>query len=139
MAALSNDQLLQRTKSAIREASVDECKKHIENGTNPLVLDVREADEVSTGQLKGAVHIPRGALELKIEGLETNRDRDIVAYCAGGVRSARAVRSLNEMGYSNVTSMAGGFTAWKNRGYPWHIQPPLSQEQKTRYSRHIML
>jgi molybdopterin/thiamine biosynthesis adenylyltransferase len=60
-------------------------------------------------------------------------------YCAGGIRSALAARSLAEMGYTNVTSMAGGFTAWKNKSYPWAVEPTLTPEQKIRYSRHILL
>jgi molybdopterin/thiamine biosynthesis adenylyltransferase/rhodanese-related sulfurtransferase len=139
MVVVSKDQLVQRAKSGIREESVDEVKARLDKTPGILVLDVREADEVDTGKVKSAVHIPRGFLELKIENLEKNRDREMVVYCAGGVRSALAVRSLHEMGYSNVTSMAGGFTAWKNRGYPWGVEPALTQDQKIRYSRHVML
>lgn len=139
MVAVSKDTIVQRAKSGIREQSVDEVKARLEKTPGILLVDVREADEVETGKVKNAVHIPRGFLELKIEGVEKNRDREMVVYCAGGVRSALAVRSLQEMGYSNVTSMAGGFTAWKNRGYAWGIEPALTQEQKIRYSRHVMM
>lgn len=139
MTAVSKDTIIQRAKAGIREASVDEVKGRLDKTPGLLMLDVREADEVETGKVKGAVHIPRGFLELKIEGVEKNRDREVIVYCAGGVRSALAAKSLVEMGYTNVTSMAGGFTAWKNRGLPWGVEPSLTQEQKIRYSRHTML
>jgi molybdopterin/thiamine biosynthesis adenylyltransferase/rhodanese-related sulfurtransferase len=139
MVAITKDQLIQKAKSAIREVSPDEVRKRLETKPDILLLDVREGDEVATGKVKEAEHVPRGFLELKIEGLEKDRNREIVVYCAGGVRSALAARSLQEMGYSNVSSMIGGFTAWKNRGYPWEVEPTLTPEQKIRYSRHIML
>lgn len=139
MAPITKDQLLQRTKESIREVTPEQVRTRLETTPPALVLDVREGDEVATGKLKEAVHVPRGFLELRIEGLEKNRDREIIVYCAGGARSAFAARSLAELGYTNVSSMAGGFTAWKNKGYPWGVEPALSQEQKIRYSRHIMM
>ena len=84
-------------------------------------------------------HIPRGFLELRIEDVERSRERPIVIYCAGGVRSAFAAKSLESMGYRQVTSMSGGFNGWKNAGLPWKVERQLSQEQKIRYSRHILL
>jgi adenylyltransferase/sulfurtransferase len=139
MVAITKDQLIQKAKSGIREVTVDEVRRRLETQPEVLLVDVRESDEVATGKLKEAEHVPRGFLELRIEGLEKDRNREIIVYCAGGLRSALAARSLHEMGYANVSSMAGGFTAWKNRGYPWVVEPTLSQEQKIRYSRHIML
>jgi sulfur-carrier protein adenylyltransferase/sulfurtransferase len=139
MVAITKDQLIQKTKQAIKEATAEQVRLRLEQSPNLLILDVREADEVATGKVKEAVHVSRGFLELKIEGLERDRNREIVIYCAGGVRSALAAKSLHEMGYTNVTSMIGGFTAWKNKGYPWAVEPALTPEQKTRYSRHIML
>ncbi len=139
MAAISKDALLQETKSKIKEASVEEVRVRLEENPNALLLDVREADEVATGSIPQAHHIPRGFLELRVENVERDREREIIVYCAGGVRSALAVRSLNEMGYSNTTSMKGGFGAWKNAGFPWGVEAQLNQEQKIRYSRHTML
>jgi adenylyltransferase/sulfurtransferase len=139
MVAITKDQLLQKKKQTIKEATPEQARLRLEQNPKALLLDVREADEVATGKVKEAVWIPRGFLEFKIEALERDRNREIIVYCAGGVRSALAVRSLGEMGYTNVTSMSGGFTAWKNKGYPWNVEPTLSQEQKIRYSRHIML
>ena len=136
---LTKEQLLANTKAAIKEAAPDKVRVRLEQNPSILLIDVREADEVATGAIPQSKHIPRGFLELKIEGLERNRDREIVLYCAGGNRSAFAARSLNEMGYKNVTSMSGGFTAWKNAGFPWRVEKQLSEAQKIRYSRHILL
>jgi adenylyltransferase/sulfurtransferase len=139
MVAVTKDQLIQKTKQSIKEVTPEQVRARLEAQPDLLILDVREADEVATGKVKQAVHVPRGFLELKIEGLTRDRNREIVVYCAGGVRSALAARSLEEMGYANVTSMSGGFGAWKNKGYAWGVEPTLSQEQKIRYSRHLLL
>lgn len=136
---VSKDELIKRTKAEVREISPEDAQARIDSKDQPLVLDVREADEVATGQLAGAVHIPRGFLELKIEDLERNHDREIIVYCAGGVRSALAARSLGELGYGKVSSMIGGFTGWKNKGLPWRVEKKLSSEQLIRYSRHLTL
>ncbi len=136
--SLTKDELIRRTKAAVREISADDAKKRLDEA-RPLVLDVREADEVATGQLAGAHHIPRGFLELKIEDLERDHDREIIVYCAGGTRSALAARSLGELGYGKVSSLIGGFTGWKNKGLPWVVEKKLTPEQLTRYSRHLTL
>ncbi|MFO0723745.1 MAG: molybdopterin-synthase adenylyltransferase MoeB [Myxococcota bacterium] len=139
MSVVTKDELIKRTKAAIREISPEDARARMNAPAPPLVLDVREADEVATGKIAGAKHIPRGFLELKIEDTERLREREIIVYCAGGVRSALATRSLEELGYKNVSSMIGGFGAWKNKGLPWSVEPVLSAEQLTRYSRHITL
>lgn len=137
--ALNKDELIQQTKASIKEVSPEETRVRLEANQDALLLDVREGDEVATGSIKGAHHIPRGFLELKIEPLSRERSKEIIVYCAGGVRSALAVRSLEEMGYENVSSMRGGFNGWKNAGLPWAVETQLSQEQKIRYSRHLLL
>ncbi len=139
MAGVTKDQLIQSTKANIREAKPDEVRAELEAKPELLLLDVREADEVATGSIKGAKHLPRGFLELKIENIAPKRDQEIVVYCAGGVRSALAARSLEELGYRNVKSLRGGFNGWKNAGLPWVVDKQLTQDQKIRYSRHIML
>ncbi len=105
----------------------------------PEVIDVREQDEYVQGYIPGARWIPRGYLELRIEEAVPDRDHEVVVYCAGGTRSALAARSLRELGYTHVKSLAGGFTAWKRAGYPFDIPVVLSPEQQLRYSRHTML
>ena len=105
----------------------------------PAVIDVREQDEYVQGYIPGARWIPRGYLELRIEEAVPDRDRPVVVYCAGGTRSALAARSLRELGYTRVESLAGGFTAWKRAGYPFDLPVVLSPDQQLRYSRHTML
>ncbi len=137
--ALTKDALIQQTKASIKEITSEALREKMAGAAAPLIIDVREADEVATGKLTVAKHVPRGFLELKVESLERDRDREIVIYCAGGVRSALAARSLEEMGYGNVHSLIGGFGAWKNKGMPWEVPQTMSQEQLIRYSRHLTL
>ena len=103
------------------------------------VLDIREADEFEQGAIPGAVFAPRGTLESAISAHVTDPDTEIVLYCAGGARSALAAATLEDMGYSNVWSLEGGFTRWKRDGHPWCAPESLSSEQRGRYSRHILL
>jgi molybdopterin/thiamine biosynthesis adenylyltransferase/rhodanese-related sulfurtransferase len=105
----------------------------------PALIDCREADEHAQGAIPGAVWIPRGFLEARIEKHVPDRDAPIVVYCASGNRSLFAVRSLQEMGYTNARSLAGGFTGWKRAGLPFDMPASLRPEQETRYSRHVLL
>src|SRR5579864_6423019 len=109
-------QLLQRVKRDITETNITETQAALRSDKPPLLVDVRERDEYEEGTIQGSVHIPRGNLELRIESVTPDREQPIVLYCAGGVRSALAAQSLETLGYSNVSSMAGGFGAWKNAG-----------------------
>ena len=104
-----------------------------------LFLDVREADEYAQGALPGAVHLPRGLLELQVEGRVPDRQRKIVVYCAGGTRSALAAQALGQLGYSDVVSMAGGFNKWKDEGRDWVVPRTLDADQRNRYQRHLLL
>ncbi|EDM80834.1 rhodanese/MoeB/ThiF domain protein [Plesiocystis pacifica SIR-1] len=135
------NEVLSRVKADIRELSVDETKARVldNRSDSPVLVDVRERDEYEQGFIPHAEWIPRGFLELKIEDLVADRSREVVIYCAGGVRSALAARSLVEMGYERVYSMAGGFRAWKNAGHAFERPRVMSAEQIKRYSRHIML
>ena len=105
----------------------------------PLLIDVREADEHAQGAIDGSIFIPRGFLELRIEKHAPERDQPIVVYCASGTRSVLAARSLAELGYTNVRSLAGGFSGWKRAGLPWSTPLALRADQEARYSRHTML
>jgi molybdopterin/thiamine biosynthesis adenylyltransferase/rhodanese-related sulfurtransferase len=131
--------LLKKIKSEITEIKADQVQKKIKSNPAPLVIDVREADEWEGGVIPGAVTIPRGLIELEIEDLEADRDREIIAYCAGGTRSALAAKSLKDLGYKNVSSMAGGFKAWKNAAYPLQMKKTLTPDQAARYARHTLL
>ena len=130
--------LLKSTKANIREVDTTGAAEAIAvPGT--VVLDVREADEYEQGALLGAVHIPRGFLESQVEGKITDHDAPVVVYCAGGVRSAFAAETLQQLGYTNVVSMDGGFNRWKDEGRAWQAPASLTAEQRNRYQRHLLL
>ena len=128
-------ELIRRVKSEIREVSVQEARQR----EGAVLLDVREADEWSQGYVPGAVYVPRGYLELRIEEKVPDKDREVIAYCAGGTRSALAVKALQELGYRKASSMAGGFSRWKEAGFPIVVPRTLTAEQKSRYSRHVLV
>jgi molybdopterin/thiamine biosynthesis adenylyltransferase/rhodanese-related sulfurtransferase len=104
-----------------------------------VLVDVREKLEWNDGYIPGAIHVPRGYLELQIEEAVPDKDKTVVLYCAGGVRSLMAGQTLKQMGYKNVISMAGGYGQWKGSGLPF-VQPRLMTEaQSKRYSRHLLI
>ncbi|MFT4774829.1 MAG: rhodanese-related sulfurtransferase, partial [Ilumatobacter sp.] len=109
--------LLSAAKSEITEVDTEGAAAAIADGA--IVLDVREPDEYEEGALLGAIHIPRGHLEAQIEGRIIDKQAPVVAYCAGGVRSAFAAKTLAELGYTNVLSMEGGYGRWKDEGREW--------------------
>ncbi len=131
--------LLKDVKAQITEVQPAEVQAAQANGKRPVMIDVREQDEYTQGFIPGSKWIPRGFLELRIEDAVPERDTPVVIYCAGGTRSALAAKSLKELGYSNVSSMAGGFAAWKRNGLTWETPFVLTPAQAQRYSRHIML
>ena len=136
MSAIYRD-LFERTRSAIREVNVAEAREMIADGAQ--ILDVREADEVEQGVIPGAVHIPRGFLEMRAEEQLLHKDQPVMIYCAGGIRSAFAAKALQELGYRDPVSLIGGFSAWKSKGMPFDIPRAFSAEQRRRYSRHFLL
>ncbi len=104
-----------------------------------VLVDVREKNEWNEGHIAGAIHVPRGYLELQIEEAVPDKTKKVVLYCAGGVRSLMAGNTLQQMGYQDVISMAGGFGQWKASGYNF-VQPrTLSDAQARRYSRHTLI
>jgi molybdopterin/thiamine biosynthesis adenylyltransferase/rhodanese-related sulfurtransferase len=138
MSQQSSAELLRQVKSEIDEVDPAEVNELIDEGV--AVIDVRETDEVAAGHLPGAKHIPRGYLESRIEGVVPDRDAHVILYCASGNRSAYGARTLKEdLGYTNVSSMTGGITLWKDRGYEVQIPRTLTQEQRERYSRHTLI
>jgi len=130
--------LLAAAKTAITEIDTATAQQRIE-ADRVTILDVREPDEYAEGALIGTVHIARGHLEAQIEGRILDKDAPVIVYCAGGVRSAFAAKTLGDLGYSNVVSMAGGFGKWKDEGRPWKAPASLSPEQMNRYKRHLLL
>ena len=129
--------LLAAAKAEITEIDTGAAAERIASGA--VVLDVREPDEYDQGALAGAIHIPRGHLEAQIENRLTDKNAEVVVYCAGGVRSAFAAKTLGELGYTNVLSMAGGFGRWKDEGRAWKAPVVLSADQRNRYQRHLLL
>ena len=137
---LTSSQLLDKVKQGIAEVSAEQVSREMQAGDGIHLIDVRERDEVLDGYISRAELIPRGFLELNIEDdVTTDRDAPIVLYCAGGNRSALAARDLKEMGYTRVSSMTGGFKAWKDAGFPIEQDGLLSEEDMRRYSRHLIL
>ncbi|TAN23570.1 MAG: molybdopterin-synthase adenylyltransferase MoeB [Actinomycetota bacterium] len=129
-------EILLKTKSQIEEIDTVGASK-LEKGW--LFLDVREADEYEQGTIENAMFLPRGNLEVQVEGRIPDKKQKIVVFCAGGVRSALAAKSLQELGYQHVMSMAGGFNKWKDDGLKWVTPKTLTPEQRNRYQRHLLL
>jgi len=129
--------LLSAAKSEINEVDTEGAAAAIAGGA--IVLDVREPDEYEEGALADAIHIPRGHLEAQIESRIIDKTAPVVAYCAGGVRSAFAAKTLRELGYTDVMSLDGGFGRWKDEGRDWRKPVTLTPEQTNRYKRHLLL
>ncbi len=137
--ATTYKQIMEDARRLVPETNVEEVRNRIQKESGVAVLDVREKDEFRDGHLDGAISLPRGFLEMRVEETVPDKATPIIAYCAGGTRSLIAARTLKEMGYANVVSMTGGFTAWKNAGMPFVQDHQFSAEQLSRYSRHFML
>jgi len=128
-----------KLRQDIKEMSVSELSQRLKKGEDIKVIDIRELQEWTQGHVEGAVHIPRGYLELQIETHVNDRNKPVAVMCAGGVRSLLGARDLETMGYTNVVSVAGGFSGWKNAGYKFKVPRPLSDDQRIRYSRHTIM
>lgn len=128
--------LLKTTKGQITEIDTETAESRLGDAT---FLDVRELEEYEQGTIPGSTFLPRGHLESKIENQISDHAAPIVVYCASGVRSVFAAKTLQELGYTNVVHMAGGFGRWKDQGRPWITPATLSPEQRNRYHRHILL
>jgi len=138
--AKSFQELMSEARKDVPELSAQQVNDLLSNnGKSHVILDVRESDEWRQGHLTGAVPLPRGFLEIKVETAIPDKNTPIIAYCAGGVRSLLAGKMLKEMGYQNVTSMTGGYNAWKNGGFKWVQDFQYTPEQLIRYSRHFLL
>jgi sulfur-carrier protein adenylyltransferase/sulfurtransferase len=145
--ARSGQQLIRETRERIEEVDPTQVKEALDlreaNGSADsafTLVDVRELNEFEQGHIPGAVHVPRSYLESRIEGVAPDRSKRVVLYCASGQRSALGADTLGrELGYENVASMNGGFTLWRDRGYPFLQPQVLTAEQKERYSRHLLV
>src|SRR5581483_9245324 len=132
-------ELLQQIKSEIDEVDVTQARDLLAADDRPLIVDVRELDEWTEGRIPGAIHIPRGNLESRSEQAAPDRAHPILVYCAAGNRSAFATKSLEELGYENVVSLAGGYTDWKRSGLPTELPRTLDGAKRQRYSRHVLI
>lgn len=129
--------LLNETKNHIREVDTAEAERLRAAGAT--LLDVREADEFEQGAVPGSVFIPRGHLEAQVESRLLDKSAPVLVMCAGGVRSVFAAKTLGELGYSDVVSIAGGFNKWKDEGREWKRPEVLTPDQRNRYSRHLLM
>src|SRR5688500_15516269 len=121
-------ELLSATKAQIREIETSEADELRTARPDVVVLDVREPDEHGQGSIPGAVFIPRGQLESNIENKVPDKAVTVLVHCASGVRSAFAAKTLADLGYTDVASVAGGFNKWKDEGREWGVPKNLTAE-----------
>ncbi len=131
-------EMLAQAKAGIREIDPAQAEEEIAAG-GAVVLDVREPDEYDQGALPGAIHIPRGTLEPSVEGRIPDKSSHLFVYCAAGARSALAAQTLQHLGYTDVTSLRGGFNRWKDEHRSWSVPETLTPEQRNRYQRQLLL
>jgi molybdopterin/thiamine biosynthesis adenylyltransferase/rhodanese-related sulfurtransferase len=131
-------ELLQQVRADISEVDANRVRELLDSG-DPVLIDVREQDEWDEGHISGAIHIPRGSLESRIERAVPDQSRQLLVYCASGNRSAFAAKTLEELGYDDVASLAGGFVDWKRNGFPIELQSGLDASRRARYSRHLLI
>ena len=131
-------EMLAAAKANIREITTEEAESELA-APGTVLLDVREPDEYEQGALAGAVHLPRGNLETSVEGRIPDKSARVLVMCAGGVRSAFAADTMQQLGYTDVASVAGGFNRWKDEGRAWSAPRALTAEQRNRYQRHLLL
>jgi molybdopterin/thiamine biosynthesis adenylyltransferase/rhodanese-related sulfurtransferase len=138
----SGAELIRKAKEQIKELDPREVYDSVQNGNGsaPVLVDVREQHEYEESHIPGALHVPRGHLESRIEGKVGDKSQPVVLYCASGQRSALAAQTLQALlGYDDVASMTGGITLWKDRGFDVETPRALDADQKNRYSRHVLL
>lgn len=111
-------QIVQDAKKRIREVTVDDVKKKLDQGEKFQLVDVREESEFAKDHLPGAIHLGKGVIERDVETKVPGLNTPLVLYCGGGFRSALAADNLQKMGYTNVLSMDGGIRDWRDKGLP---------------------
>lgn len=110
--------LVDTTRTRVREVTVDQTRERLASNPGTRLIDVREDSEWAKGHVAGAIHVGKGVIERDIEGLVADKSTELILYCGGGFRSVLAAEALQQMGYSNVASMAGGWRAWCAAGAP---------------------
>jgi sulfur-carrier protein adenylyltransferase/sulfurtransferase len=131
--------LIADIRKSIAVISLEEIKRRLDAKTPMVLVDVREKEEFRDGYIPGAISVPRGFLEMQIEGKVADKNAPVVLYCAGGTRSALAAKTLTDLGYTHVESANPGFVRWKDLGFPMEKPPQLTESQRDRYSRHLLL
>jgi rhodanese-related sulfurtransferase len=111
--------LVNDSQSRIREVTVEETKERMAANPNAKLIDVREDNEWQAAHAAGADHLGKGIIERDIEATVPDKSTEVILYCGGGYRSALAADVLQNMGYTNVFSMAGGWKAWQDSGAPF--------------------
>ncbi len=132
-------ELISQIKQEIVEIDARTLAVELASAQPPLLIDVREPDEYEQGAIVEALHIPRGFLESRIEAAAPDHAQRIVLSCASGARSAFGAKALADLGYTDVVSLAGGFSGWKQAGNPWSEPKVLNAERRRRYSRHLVI
>lgn len=138
MATTYTDMMAELRKT-VAVVTLEEIKRRLDAKEPMVLVDVREKEENRAGYIPGSICIPRGFLEMQIEQKIPDKNAPIVLYCAGGTRSVLAARTLLELGYTRVESANPGFVRWKDVGYPMELPPSLTEAQRDRYSRHLLL
>jgi len=131
--------LMRRVRKEVMEWDTAKVQRDLADGERFALVDVRETTEWNEGHLPDALHVPRGFLELRIEEAVPDKDQPVVLYCASGVRSLLAAETLKQLGYRQPVSLAGGYNGWKNAGLPTVLPRTLGDEQRKRYSRHLLV
>jgi rhodanese-related sulfurtransferase len=108
--------LVNDSKTRIREVTVADTQERLKQNEDAILIDVREDNEWNTAHAAGAIHLGKGIIERDIETAVPDKTTELILYCGGGYRSALAADVLQQMGYTNVFSMAGGWKAWRESG-----------------------
>jgi len=131
--------LIATVRKSVKEVTLDELKRRLDRKEPIVLVDVREKEEFRAGFIPGALSLPRGFLEIQVEQKLPDKKAPVVLYCAGGTRSALAAKTMQELGYTQVETANPGFVRWKDLGYPIETPPSLTDAQRDRYHRHILL
>jgi rhodanese-related sulfurtransferase len=110
--------LVNDAKTRIREVTVEDARERMKANDGVRLIDVREDNEWNAAHAADAEHLGKGIIERDIEVTVPNKNTEVILYCGGGFRSALAADVLQQMGYTNVFSLAGGWKAWKDSGAP---------------------
>jgi adenylyltransferase/sulfurtransferase len=133
------DYFVIKAKKEASEISVEETHQRLQKKEPVILLDIREKEEIALGYIEGATFMRQGLLPDHVETLLADKNVPVIVYCAGGIRSLAAAKLLREKGYARVFSMAKGINGWKEAGHRIASDSELTQEQLTRYSRHLLL